>query len=116
MQATAKFEHLQDKKPLAHGTIFLRSGKIMNRRLELLAEEIMKLPPERIEQLECLVKSMGKRALSLKEAAQMLNVSPDTVRRAVKSGSIKAFRLHKAGDYRITVEELDQFMRGKKSV
>ena len=76
----------------------------------------MKLPPDRIEQVEHIVKFMGKRALSLKETAKMLNVSPDTVRRAIKSGSIKAFRLNKAGDYRISIEELDQFMSGGKLV
>lgn len=88
----------------------------MKRRQAQLAEEIMKLPPDRIEQVEHIVKFMGKRALSLKETAKMLNVSPDTVRRAIKSGSIKAFRLNKAGDYRISIEELDQFMSGGKLV
>jgi excisionase family DNA binding protein len=87
---------------------------IMSRRQEQLAEEIMKLPPERIEQLESLVKSIGKRALSLKEAAQMLSLSTLTVRRAIKSGTIKAFRVNKMGDYRICIEELDKFMRGEK--
>ena len=88
----------------------------MNLRQEQLAQEIMKLPPERIVQLESLVKSIGKRALSLKEAAEMLNLSTVTVRRAIKSGTIKAFRLNKVGDYRISVEELDQFMRGEKPI
>ena len=92
------------------------SGNSMQGRLECLAEEIKKLPPDRIEQLEHLVKSMGKRALSLKEAAEMLNVSPATVRRSIKSGSIKAFRLNKDGDFRISMEELDQFMRGGQLV
>ena len=87
----------------------------MNRRQKLLAEKIMELPLEQINQIERLVHSMGKKALSLKEAAQMLNVSTDTVRRAIKSGTIQAFRLNKIGDYRITIEELDQFMRGEKS-
>jgi excisionase family DNA binding protein len=97
-------------------SVTFRMKTAMNQRLELLTEEIKKLPPEKIEQLERLVRSLGKRALSLKEAAQMLNVSPDTVRRGIKSGSIKAFRLNKSGDYRISIEELDQFMKGGKPV
>jgi|ERR1700722_15063746 excisionase family DNA binding protein len=83
-------------------------------RLKLLTEEIMKLPPEKLEQVENVVRAMGKRALSLREASQMVNVSVDTLRRAIKSGTLKAFRFNKGGDYRISIEELEQFITGEK--
>lgn len=84
-------------------------------RLQRLTDEIKRLPSEKIDELEHLVKAMGKRALNLKEAALMLNVSVITLRRAIKSGTIKAFRLHKTATYRISIEELDQFISGRKS-
>ncbi len=93
----------------------IMEGTMAGGRLSRLAEEIMKLPPERVNQVEFLVKSMGKRALTLKEAAQMLNISVPTLRRAIKTGSIKAFRINKAGDYRIPMEELDQVITGGKT-
>ncbi len=82
-----------------------------NQRLEKITQELAKLPGDKIDQIETLIKSMGKKALSLKEAAQILNVSRDTVQRSVKAGRLKAFRLNKAGDYRIPMEELERFMK-----
>jgi len=84
----------------------------IKKRLDKLAEDIKTLPPDRIKQLEKLVKSMEKKVLTIKEAAEMLNVHADTIRRAIKSGSLKAFQLNKAGNWRIPIEELERFMRG----
>ncbi len=81
-------------------------------RLDKLADDIKKLPPERILQLEKVMRSMEKKVLSLKEAAIMLDVSVDTIRRAIKSGSLRAFQLNKAGNWKIPIEELDRFMKG----
>jgi len=55
---------------------------------------------------------MTKKVVSIKEAAEMLDVSVDTIRRAIKSGSLKAFQLNKKGNWKITIEELERFMRG----
>ncbi|MBX9744354.1 MAG: helix-turn-helix domain-containing protein [Chlamydiales bacterium] len=89
---------------------------MMNRRLEHITQELSKLPEEKLDQIEFLIKTMRGKVLNLKETAQLLKVSIDTVRRAIKSGRIKAFRLNKNGDYRIPMEELDQFMKeGAKS-
>lgn len=82
-----------------------------NQRLEQLTQALSKLPVDKIDQVETLINSLGKRALSVKEAAQMLNVCTDTVKRAIKSGRIKAFRINKQGSYRIAMEEIDQFMK-----
>jgi excisionase family DNA binding protein len=84
-----------------------------SRRVKRLPNEAMKLSPEKIDRIEHLANSIEKRALSLKEAAQMLNVSVGTVRRAVKSGSINAFQFTKAGNYRIPIEEIEKFIGGK---
>jgi excisionase family DNA binding protein len=59
------------------------------------------------------VHCVEKRVVSLKEAAHILGCSIDTVRRAVKSGQLKAFQINKQGNYRITVDEIERFMQGK---
>lgn len=82
----------------------------INERLDKLAEDIKKLPADRLEVLEKLVSQMSKKAVSLKEAAEMLGVSVDTVRRAIKSGTLKAFQINKGGNYRIPIEEIERFM------
>lgn len=84
----------------------------LKERLDKLAEDIKKLPPTRVKQLEKLIHSMTKKVVSIKEAAEMLDVSIDTIRRAIKSGSLKAFQLNKKGNWKITIEELERFMRG----
>jgi excisionase family DNA binding protein len=86
----------------------------IKQRLDKLAEDIKKLPPDRIDQLEKLVHSMGKKVVSLKEAAEILDVSVDTIRRAIKAGSIKAFQINKAGNWKISIEELERFLRGER--
>jgi excisionase family DNA binding protein len=86
----------------------------IDERLDKLANDIRKLPPERIKQLEKVMKSMGKKVLSLKEAAEMLDVSIDTIRRAIKSGSLNAFQLNKEGNWKIPIEEVERFMKGGK--
>ncbi len=88
--------------------------KRVKQRLEKLTEEINNLPPEKIEQVEKLMQMMGKKVLSLKEAAEMLDISVDTLRRAVKSGSIKGIQLNKMGNWKIPIEEIERFMNGEK--
>jgi excisionase family DNA binding protein len=85
----------------------------IDERLDKLAEDIKKLPHSRIKTLEKFVHSMGKKAISLKEAAEMMGVSKDTIRRAIKSGRLKAFQINKAGSYRVALEEIERFMRGE---
>lgn len=86
----------------------------IKKKLDKLAEDIKRLPPERIDQLEKLVHSMGKKVVSLKKAAEILDVSVDTVRRAIKSGKLQAFQINEAGNWKIKIEELERFMRGEK--
>ena len=84
----------------------------LKHRLDKLADDIKKLPPDRLDQLEKLIHSMGKRVVSLKEAARILDVSVDTIRRAIQAGALKAFQINKAGNWKITLEEIERFMRG----
>ncbi len=84
-------------------------------RLDKLAEDIKKLPPDRVEKLEKLVKSMNKRAVGLKEASEILGVSIITLRRAIKSGTIKAFQLNTAGSWLVPIDEVERFLKGEKT-
>ena len=51
-----------------------------------------------------------RKVVTIVEAAEMLAVSPLTIRRAIKSGKMKAMRLNSKGRYRIPLEELDEFI------
>lgn len=83
-------------------------------RLDRLADEIRNLPEHRIKALEKLVRSMDTKVYSLKEAAKILGVHVDTVRRSIKAGKIKAIQMVKEGNWKITHEEIDRFMRGER--
>ena len=50
---------------------------------------------------------MEQRAFSLKEVASILGVHPETIRRAVKAGKLKAAKIGK--DYRIAKHELERY-------
>ena len=52
---------------------------------------------------------MEQRAFSLKEVADILGVHPETIRRAVKAGKLKAAKIGK--DYRIGKIELERFFQ-----
>jgi excisionase family DNA binding protein len=54
---------------------------------------------------------MEQRAFSLKDVATILDVHPDTIRRAVKAGKLKAAKIGK--DYRIAKSELERFFQAK---
>jgi excisionase family DNA binding protein len=53
----------------------------------------------------------NKGAVTVSEAAQLLGVVPETIRRQIHKGSIQAFRL--GTHLRITVEELQRIRSGK---
>ncbi len=52
---------------------------------------------------------MEQRAFSLKEVASILGVHPETIRRAVKAGKLKAAKMGK--DYRIAKSELERYFQ-----
>ncbi len=92
----------------------MKPDKKTKQRLDKITEEIHSLSPEKIDQLERLLQAMGKKVISIKEAAEILDMSSDTVRRAIKIGSLKAFQLNKMGNWKIPIEEIERFMRGGK--
>ncbi len=52
---------------------------------------------------------MEQRAFSLKDAASILGVHPDTIRRAIKSKKLKAAKIGR--DYRIARSELERYFQ-----
>lgn len=82
--------------------------------LDKIYDEIKKLSPERLEMLETqiqmLEESTEKKAVSLKEAAKIMDVHVDTLRRAIRAGSINAFQVNKEGVWRIAMDEISRFL------
>lgn len=92
----------------------MNKKRISKDRLETIVEGIKKLPPEKIDRVESFLKKMGKQAVGIREAAEILDVSLDTIRRAIKSGALKANRLNERGDWRIPLSEIERFTSGGK--
>lgn len=95
----------------------------IEQRLDKLAEDIKRLPQERIDQLEKLVEKLAqsevekpvkKKVLSIQEAAKILDLSKDTIRRAIKAGHLHAFQLNEGGNWRISIDEVERYMKGDR--
>lgn len=56
----------------------------------------------------------SQKTLSVKEAADILNVGVIMVRNLIKEDSIKAVRLANKGPWRIAVEEIEKFTKGER--
>jgi len=52
--------------------------------------------------------------LTIKQAAEVLNVHVETLRRWDKSGKLRAIRINKRGDRRYKPEDLEKLMKIKK--
>ena len=83
-------------------------------RLNKLVKALEKLSPQKIEQLEKILQAPQKQAYTITEAAKMLAVDRETIRRNIVNGSIKAIRLNGRGHYRIPADELECFIGGGK--
>lgn len=53
--------------------------------------------------------------LRIKEAAEMLGVNPETLRRWDNEGRLKAVRLGKRKDRRYSLEDLQKFIESQKN-
>lgn len=51
------------------------------------------------------------RLLKIREAAQILNVNPETLRRWDRSGKLKAIIISKRGDRRYRKEDIEKFIK-----
>lgn len=99
-------------------TIDLKAVKEVRASLAKLAREHPELIDEStpravlVRQWESTLKEIfmkGKLAFSLKEAAELLDCHPDTLRRAIKNGKLKAAKLDK--NYRISKTDLAEYYR-----
>lgn len=52
--------------------------------------------------------------MKVSEAAKRLQVSEITVRRMIKNGHLKASRLYKTANWRISEEEVERILKGGK--
>lgn len=81
----------------------LQLGKIksvkVGRLLRIPSEEIQRL----IQDDEGLI--------NVKEAAEILNITPGTVRTFIRAGKIKAFRLADAGPFKLHKSEIERIAR-----
>lgn len=82
-------------------------------RLSNIVKALEKLSTEKIDQLEKIIQTPQKQAYTLTEAAEMLAVDRETIRRHILNGSIKAFRLNGRGHYRIPADEIECFVGGR---
>ena len=82
----------------------------VQKRISKLTDNIKKLPIDELDKLERWVASSGKKVFSIKEAADVLNMCPDTVRKAIRAKTLKAFQINKMGAWRIPKEEIERFM------
>jgi excisionase family DNA binding protein len=64
----------------------------------------MKSIPNTLTRLE-------RKVVTISEAAIMLALTPLTIRRAIKSGKLKAMQMQSNGRYRIPIEEIDAFIQ-----
>lgn len=93
----------------------MATSKKDQKRIEKLSQDIQKLPPEKLDKLEFFLGTIDKRVFSIKEAAEILGQSQDSIRRAINSGKLKAFQINDKGIWRIPMEEIERFVNmGKR--
>lgn len=91
------------------------ASKKIQKRIEKLSEDIQKLSPEKLDKLEFFLGTIEKRVFSIKEAAEILGQSLDSVRRSIKSGKLKAFQINDKGNWKVPMEEIERLVNmGKR--
>ncbi len=60
------------------------------------------------------IKNQLPKLLTIKQAAEILNVHTETLRRWDKDGKLKAVRINKRGDRRYKPEDLEKLIKIKK--
>ena len=82
-------------------------------KIQKLNQKIKALTDEDLIKLERWVESRGKKVFSVKQAADFLEVCPDSVRKAIRTKRLKAVQINRMGAWRIPREELERFMGGE---
>lgn len=94
MESRSRIPHIEERR--------------LSNRLDDLAERIKALPADRNQELQAMLQ---REFYSAQEVATLLNVSVETIRRAIRDKRLPAFRLAKgASPYRIKVEDLQRFI------
>ena len=52
--------------------------------------------------------------LTIRQAAEILNVHVETLRRWDKAGKLKAIRVNERGDRRYSVEDIENYLKSRK--
>lgn len=60
--------------------------------------------------------SKKQKLLKIREAAEMLNVNPETLRRWDREGRLVAIKISKRGDRRYREEEILKLVNGNKQI
>jgi excisionase family DNA binding protein len=55
-----------------------------------------------------------RKAITVQEASVMLALAPITIRKAIKSGRIKAIQISPKGRYRISSAQIEELMETKR--
>ena len=58
----------------------------------------------------------GKEKMTVAEAAQYLEVHPESIRRWIRAGKIPAARVGNLGNYTLYKDELEKLMKSKPSI
>lgn len=84
------------------------SGKTLTElqkaRFDRLAERIKRLP---VDRRSMLMGAVEKHVFSLKDASEILECHPETLRKAIKAGELKAAKI--GTEYRISKSDLQDF-------
>ena len=64
-----------------------------------------------MKNIKQILTKIERKVVTIAEAADMLALTPLTIRRAIKSGKLKAMQMQSNGRYRITIEEIDDFIQ-----
>ena len=85
--------------------------KAQRAMLDQLEASIQDLPSK--ERRELLRSIMERRALTVDETAEVLGTHPETIRRMIREGSLRAVRLGTGSrsPFRVPNEEIDRFLR-----
>ena len=88
-------EHKKGSKPLT---------PLQEARLDRFAERIRNLPTER---KDLLIRDLSEQTFSVKEVSDLLECHPETVRRAIRKGKLKASKSGR--NYRISKLDLNNY-------
>lgn len=79
------------------------------RRLKELVEDLRQYSPDRLEAFEAMIEKKNRLWLTVDEIAEDLQVHRETVRRWIRTGQLKSFKVGR--QYRIKPEDIAEFIQ-----